>query len=92
MRTTRFSSSFAGQNPDFSKGRMERELFVLIERDADGGYVASVPSLRGCHTQSRSLDELMERVKEAATLCLHERSEEFEPLSFVGIQRIIVAP
>ena len=32
---------------------------VIIERDADGYYVASVPALRGCHTQATSLDELM---------------------------------
>ena len=49
---------------------MKRELNVLVERDRDGLYVASVPSLKGCHTQARSLDELMERIREAAELCL----------------------
>jgi predicted RNase H-like HicB family nuclease len=49
---------------------MKRELNVLVERDRDGFYVASVPTLKGCHTQARSLDELMERIREAAKLCL----------------------
>ena len=49
---------------------MKRELNVIVERDRDGFYVASVPSLKGCHTQARSLDELMERIREAAELCL----------------------
>lgn len=49
---------------------MSREFNVVIEKDADGYFVASVPSLPGCHTQARSLDELMERIKEAIVLCL----------------------
>jgi predicted RNase H-like HicB family nuclease len=42
---------------------MAREFNVVIEKDEDGYFVASVPELRGCHTQARSLDVLMKRVK-----------------------------
>lgn len=70
---------------------MPREFDVVIERDSDGYYVASVPALRGCHTQARSLDDLMERVKEAIELCLEVEGEDVEPLEFVGVQRIIIA-
>lgn len=49
---------------------MNREFNVVIEKDLDGYYVASVPTLRGCHTQAKSLDELIERIQEAITLCL----------------------
>ena len=63
----------------------------MIERDAEGYYVASVPALRGCHTQARSLDQLMERVREAVELCLEVEAEEPERLDFVGVQRIAVA-
>lgn len=49
---------------------MSREFNVVIEKDADGYYVASVPNLRGCHTQAKSLDELMGRIQEAIALCL----------------------
>lgn len=49
---------------------MSREFNVIIERDSEGYFVASVPSLRGCHTQAKSLDELMERIREAIELCL----------------------
>ena len=48
----------------------KREFSVIVERDKDGYYVASVPELRGCHTQARSLDKLMDRVREAIELCL----------------------
>jgi len=49
---------------------MRKEFNVIIEKDEDGYYMASVPTLRGCHTQAKSLDELMERIKEAIELCL----------------------
>ena len=42
-----------------------REFNVVVERDEEGCYVASVPALPGCHTQARSLDKLMERIREA---------------------------
>ena len=43
---------------------------VLVEQDEAGYYVATVPELRGCHTQAKLLDVLMRRVNEAIALCL----------------------
>jgi predicted RNase H-like HicB family nuclease len=68
-----------------------REFNVVIERDAEGYYVASVAALPGCHTQATSLDELMDRIREAIELCLEVEGNEIEPLDFVGVQRIIIA-
>jgi len=48
---------------------MKNEYTVIIEQDEDGYYVAEVPELYGCHTQAKSLDELMTRVREAIVLC-----------------------
>jgi predicted RNase H-like HicB family nuclease len=67
---------------------MKREFNVVVERDGEGFYVASVPELKGCHTQARSLDELMDRIREAAELCLETQGEETENLEFVGVQRL----
>jgi predicted RNase H-like HicB family nuclease len=55
---------------------MSREFSVVIERDEEGYYVASVPALPGCHTQADSLDELMDRIREAIALCLEVNAEE----------------
>ena len=49
---------------------MTREFSVVIEQDEDGYFVASVPALRSCHTQAKSLDVLMKRIREAIDLCL----------------------
>ena len=69
---------------------MARDFNVIIERDAEGYYVGSVPSLPGCHTQARSLDELIVRVREAIELCLEVRGDELASLDFVGVQKITV--
>lgn len=68
---------------------MVKEFSVIIERDEDGYFVASVPSLRGCHTQAKSLDTLMERIKEAIELCLVEMEH---PIinEFIGVQKVAV--
>jgi len=66
----------------------KREYHVLIERDSEGFYVATVPELAGCHTQAKSLDTLMKRVREAIELCL----EVEKPIltHFVGMQTVVV--
>ena len=67
---------------------MSREFSVIIEKDEDGYFVASVPALRGCHTQAKSLDVLMKRIKEAIELCLEV--EEPVATEFIGVQRVAV--
>ena len=47
-----------------------RRFTVVLERDEDGMYVASVPVLRGCHTQGKTLDQAMRRIREAVELWL----------------------
>jgi predicted RNase H-like HicB family nuclease len=49
---------------------MKLDLNVIIERDEDGWLVGHVPEIPGCHTQARTLGELIQRIKEAAELCL----------------------
>jgi predicted RNase H-like HicB family nuclease len=69
-----------------------KQYDVVIERDAEGFYVGSVPQLPGCHTQARSLDELMKRIQEAIALCLEVQDGPPPPaLEFIGVQRVNVA-
>ncbi len=73
---------------------MENYKFrVIIEKDEDDVYVATVPALRGCHTQAKTLDELMERTKEAIELYLEYQDGDITDavkLNFVGLQEIEV--
>ena len=68
----------------------KQECSVVVERDEEGYYVASVPALPGCHTQARSLDKLMERIREAIELCLEVEREPVTSNVFIGVQRIAV--
>jgi predicted RNase H-like HicB family nuclease len=68
----------------------KRKFTVLIEQDEDGYYVATVPALRGCHTQAKKLDTLMKRVREVIELCLEEQNGEVGSLELVGVQQISV--
>lgn len=68
-----------------------QQFDVVVEKDSDGYFVASVPALPGCHTQSKSLDELMVRIREAIELCLEVQGTPPEPLDFVGVQRVSIA-
>jgi len=70
--------------------KAKRKFTVVIERDEDGYYVATVPALRGCHTQAKSLDTLMKRAREVIDLCLDDEDVEIEGLELVGIQQISV--
>jgi predicted RNase H-like HicB family nuclease len=64
---------------------------VIIEKDEDGYYVASVPELPGCHTQAKTIDELMKRINEAASLYLEvEGSVIEEKKELIGVQFIEV--
>ena len=69
---------------------MSREYTVIIEQDSQGYYVADVPELRGCHTQAKSLDELMVRVKEAISLCLEAYGEDVPASHLIGVQKVAV--
>ncbi len=63
---------------------------VLIEQDEDGIYVAKVPDIIGCYTQGKTVEQAMERIKEAIQVCLEADDEEIMPLKFIGVQQLEV--
>ena len=64
---------------------MSRDFFMTITKDEDGFFVGNIPSLPGCHTQGRTLDELNQNMREAIELY-----DNFEPIEFIGLQKIAV--
>ena len=82
---------FDGSAAPGTRGNMTRKFTVVIERDEDGVLVGTVLGLQGCHTQAHSLDELLERVREAIELCLEVQGEQPGPsLELVGFQSVAV--
>jgi predicted RNase H-like HicB family nuclease len=75
-------------------GKVQR-FTVVLERDEDGFYVASIPALQGCHTQGRSLDQAMRRIREAAELWLEvhreRRGGSLPTLDLVGVQQLEIS-
>lgn len=74
------------------KIRKVQRFTVVLERDEDRFYVASIPALQGCHTQGRSLDQAMRRIREAAELWLEvnrdRRGGSLPTLDLVGVQQL----
>ena len=70
--------------------KAKRTFTVIIEQDEDGYYMATVPELQGCHTQAKSQDVLMKRVREVIALCLEDEDDGTKPLELVGIQQVTI--
>lgn len=65
----------------------KREFYMIVERDEDGFFVGEIPQLKACYSQGKTLDELIENIKEVIEMCLEK--EEFDGNSeFVGVQKI----
>ena len=77
--------------PNLSIVNMEKQLMdfnVFMEQDEDGIYVVTVPEIDGCYTQGKTLQEALERIKEAIEVCLEADNEEVNPMTFIGMQKV----
>jgi len=65
---------------------------VIIEKDENGFYIGTVPSLRSCYTQAKTLPELYKRLREVVALCVEAEKEIFKEKTrqneFVGVQQL----
>ena len=70
---------------------MQREFYVVIERDEDGFFVGEVPALKACYAQGRTIDEMLCNIKEVIDLCLAGQQETSgNNMEFVGVQKVII--
>lgn len=58
---------------------------VVVRKDEDDYYVATLPELPGRHTQAKGLDDLMNRIKEAILFYLETEGSSTIG-RFVGMQ------
>ncbi len=67
-------------------------LPVLIEQDENGMYVGTVPSLRSCYTQGKTLAELYKNLQEVVELSIEAEKEYFgeksKPSRIIGFQNL----
>lgn len=61
---------------------------AIIEQDGDDWYIGTVPNLKGCRTQAKTLPELYERLEEVVALCEAETAPEEMQLRFIGVQNL----
>jgi antitoxin HicB len=72
-----------------------RDFKVFLEPDAEyGGYVAVCPSIQGCYSQGKTVDEALANIREAIELCLEDmesRGEEVPDPNNVLIGSVVIA-
>ncbi len=69
---------------------MAKKYTVVIEKDEAGWLVSEVVELPGCHTQAKTMDELLKRTKEAIKAYLGDKKTADISLEFVGVQQLEV--
>lgn len=69
---------------------MGKKYTVIVEKDEEGWLVSEVVELPGCHTQAKSMDQLLERTKEAIQACLETDKKLKISEEFIGVQQIEV--
>lgn len=69
---------------------MKREYNIIIEIDSEGFYLGYVPDLKGCHSQAKTIDELMNRMQEVIALCEEVQGKTHRRTRFVGIQKMVI--
>lgn len=63
---------------------------IIIEEGEDGYLISEVLELPGCHTQAKTMDELLKRTKEAISLYLKAQGNTSISNKFIGIQKLEV--
>ncbi len=69
---------------------MVQKYTLIIEKDEAGWLISEVVELPGCHTQAKSMDELLKRTKEAIKAYLETEDVPKITETFVGVQQIEV--
>ncbi len=66
------------------------EFNIIIEKGEDGYLISEVVELPGCHTQGKTMDELILNTKEAISLYLKATGNNRVEGKFIGVKKIEV--
>ena len=64
---------------------------ITVERDEDGVFVASCPSLPGCHSQGATREEVIANIKEAIQGYIASMRKHGEPMPVGDVEEVEVA-
>lgn len=65
---------------------------VYIERDGDGVFIGSIPTIPSCYAQGKTQEDMLKNLREVLRLCLrNNKRDTLENTKFVGIQNLEVA-
>lgn len=69
--------------------KKRRQFTVIIEKGEDGYFVGTALELKGCHSQGKTIEELLENIREAIELYLEVQGESAPYIKeIVGIQKV----
>ena len=58
------------------KEQKTKKVFsVIYEKASEGGFIVSVPNMRGCYSQGETLEEAQKNIREAIELYLEETTD-----------------
>jgi predicted RNase H-like HicB family nuclease len=72
---------------------MPYQFPVIITQEKDGMFTGYAPTLRGCHTQAKTLRTLNKRLQEVITLCVEverDKKKSIPRSKFIAVQHIEV--
>ncbi len=69
---------------------MTRKYTLIIEKDEAGWLVSEVVELPGCHTQAKTMDELIKRTKEAIKAYIETEGKINISEEFIGVAQVEV--
>ena len=64
---------------------------IVVEQDEDGVFIVSCPTLRGCHSYGKTIDEALVNIREVIELCFEDAAAAAPVNTFVGIRDLEIA-
>jgi predicted RNase H-like HicB family nuclease len=69
-----------------------RYFTVYIERDEDGVFIGSIPTIPSCYAQGKTQEEMLKNLQEVSRLCLRNTNKDIiENTKFIGIQNLEIS-
>lgn len=62
---------------------------LIVEQDEDSIFIVSCPSLRGCHSQGKTIEEAISNIEEVIELALEDEDYQ-QDNKFIGFRELSI--